>query len=183
MSAGRLASALTAIALITSLACSRPEPEAEPQPGPRLEHPGLGIALASLPVPFQVESAAGETLVLSAPGPGAPGRAVIAAGPLQRGGINLVEVVKEKRAWFEAAAEGTYFGNRELMSPIGTAFSARGTYRGAEGTVEETWLFAVHPGANRVLTIQFTYPTGESEERVQQAMALLGEIEALQSAG
>ena len=72
----------------------------------------------------------------------------------------------------------TYHGNRELGAPIGTAFTARGTYPTNGGTVEETWVYAIHPTANRLLTIQFTYPTGETGIRIEQLLELLGEIEA-----
>jgi hypothetical protein len=162
------------LALILTAACGK---EAQPEPV-RVENQPLGIAIASLPEEFEVVSTDGETIELSAAGPNGPGRAVIAAGPYQTTGINLVDATKERKAWFESTPGATYYGNRELGTPIGTAFTARGIYPTEGGEVEETWVYAIHPTANRVLTITFTYPTGESEDRVQQLMALLGEIEA-----
>lgn len=165
--------------LILSIACSRSVP-----PAPvRIENAVLGVAIAALPEGFELVSAEDETIELTVPGPAGPGRAVIAAGPLETSGINLVDATKERREWFESTAGATYFGNRELGTPIGTAFTARGTYPTADGEVEETWVYAIHPAANRLLTITFTYPTGESEERVGQLLALLGEIEAAGGGG
>ena len=144
----------------------------------RVENQVLGVAIASLPEGFEVVSTDGETIELMAAGPNGPGRAVIAAGPLTSSNINLVDVTKERKAWFESTPGATYFGNRELGTPIGTAFTARGTYPTESGEVEETWVYAIHPGEYRLLTVTFTYPTGESQERVGQLMELLGEIEA-----
>jgi hypothetical protein len=102
---------------------------------------------------------------------------VIAAGPEDDFGINLVEEVKARKSAFESAPGGEYFGNRELGTPIGTAFTARGAYQTGDSKVEETWVFAIHPQGNRLLTVTYTYPTGQSQERVQQLMELLAEIE------
>ncbi len=128
---------------------------------------------------FSVSSASGPTIVLEAASEAGTGRAVIAAGPEDRFGINLIEAVKERKALFESAPGGVYFGNRELGTPNGTAFTARGGYDGESGPVEETWVYTIHPTSNRLLTITYTYPTGESEERVQHVWELLGESEGL----
>jgi hypothetical protein len=150
----------------------------EPPVPTRVENPVLGVAIAALPEGFEVVSADGETIELTAKGKNGPGRAVISAGPFETTGINLVDATKERKTWFESTPGATYYGNRELGTPIGTAFTARGIYPTESGEVEETWVYAIHPAANRILTITFTYPTGESEERVGQLLALLGEIEA-----
>jgi hypothetical protein len=174
MHARRLAVALVALALV-STACSREAP-APPQ---RVENAGLGITVAAVPDTFELAAADGETIELVAPEPGGEGRLVIAAGPVLDRGINLVEAVQEVRQWYESTSGATYLGNRELGTPIGTAFTARGTYQRDGEEVEETKVFAIHPLANRLLTVTFTYPPGHSEARVQQLMALLGEIEGL----
>ncbi len=175
---------LLTLAILAALApalggCPAPEPPPEPVAGPRVESAGLGIALASVPAPFTVAANEGGTLELTAPGPGGEGRAVFAAGPVESGGINLVEAVKAKKAELEGTPGATYFGNRELGTPIGPAFTARANVPGPEGDVEQTWVFAIHPGENRLLTLTYTYPTGESQERVNQLMALFGEVEGL----
>jgi hypothetical protein len=169
--------ALVAVVLALT-GCRRDSPE---QAAGAVENPGLGITLASLPSPFQLTANEGETIVLAAPGPGGEGQVIIAAGPPQSAGVNLVEAVKERKAAFEALPGGEYLGNRELVTPMGTAFTARGTYQeggpagGAE--VEETWVYLVHPAGDRVLTVRYTYPLeAESKQRVDQLLALVGEI-------
>lgn len=165
------------ILAVALLYCAKaPAPPPEPV---RVENTDLGIALAALPEMFSVVTATGPTIVLEAAGNGVSSRAVIAAGPEERFGINLVEAVKDRKAEFEAAPGGQYFGNRELGTPNGTAFTARGAYDGPSSPVEETWVYTIHPMANRVLTITYTYPTGQSEERVQHLLELLGEVEGV----
>jgi len=156
-------------------ACAGPAPEPQAA-GSRVERPAIGLALASTPPPFAVAGEAPDRIELAAPG---PARLSISIGPEQRAGINLVDHVAARKSWFEETAGASYFGNRELMTPIGTAFTARGTYVGADGEVEETSVYAVHPSANRLVTVTFIYPPGESQERVQQLIAVLGEIDGI----
>lgn len=162
----------------TIVHCARaPKPGvAEPE---RVENVDLGIAIAALPEAFSVINASGPTIDLVAAHESGSGHAVILAGPDEAFGINLVDAVRERKALFEEAQGGRYFGNRELGTPNGTAFTARGAYEGESGPVEETWVYTIHPTANRLLTITYTYPTGESEERVNELLLLLGEIEGL----
>lgn len=176
----RKAAAAATLALL-ALACGRETPIAG-GPGGRVENPALGIALAAVPQPFEVEANQGETLRLTAPGPNGPGVLEFAVGPVETA-VNLVEAVKARKAEFEARPEGEYLGNRELVTPFGTAFTARGTYTAGGATVEETWIYAVHPSAERKLTLTYTYPTGESKERVDQLLAILGEVEGLGAPG
>jgi hypothetical protein len=164
----------------TALHCAKaPEPVVVvPE---RVVNQDLGIAIAELPEAFSVVTASGPTLELEAVSELGTGKVVIAAGPEERFGINLVNAVKERKALFEAAPDGQYFGNRELGTPTGTAFTARGEYAGPDGPVEETWVYSIHPAANRLLTVTYTYPPGESEARVNQLLLLLGEIEAAEA--
>jgi hypothetical protein len=75
---------------------------------------------------------------------------------------------------------GSYLGNRELVTPIGAAFTARARYQADGREVEETKVFAVHPAGDRLLIVSYVYPAGgDSQERVQQLLLLLGEIEGL----
>jgi hypothetical protein len=172
-----------ALALLASLGllpgCSREAPQSAAREPVRVENLQLGIAIADLPEAFDVVSAAAETIELIADGPAGAGRVVIDAGPVQSRGINLIEATKERRTWFESQPGAIYHGNRELGTPIGTAFTARATYSTDSGEIEETWVCAVHPGENRLLTVTYTYPTGETESRIEQLLALLGEIERL----
>ncbi len=166
-------------ALVFAGGCQRESAAPIDQPGERAENPELGLALATVPTPFRAVSAEGSTWTFEAPGDAGPGTLVVSAGPVEAGSINLVDVVKERRAWFESADDRTYFGNRELGGPFGTIYTARGSYMGPDGEVEETWAFAIHPGEYRLLSVQYTYPTGESGTRVEQLMEFLGEIEAV----
>ena len=172
----KLAFALLALPLLVLSGCgSQGTAPAAPE---RIESPDLGLAIAALPAALQVVENAGETLRLTAPD--VDGSSVeITVGPLQMGGINLVEVVKERKAAIEA--EGLYFGNRELMTPSGPAYTTRGQLTGPDGPVEVTAVFSLHPdGSDRLMTVTYEYPGGgDSQARVGELLELLGEIETL----
>ena len=146
-------------------------------PGEGIENSTLAISISSIPQPFQLETNEGESLILTAPG---SGRLEFQVGPIEETGINLVREVKQRKAAFEALPDGTYLGNTELATQIGTAFSARGSYESAVGKVEETWIYALHPTSDRLLTLTYRYPAAtDSQERVQQLLSVLGEVVAL----
>jgi len=160
---------------------SAPAPEAAPGAGPRVENVVLGIALASVPVPFELRSGEADTLLLARSlEDESEGLVLIAAGPIESAGINLVEVAKGKNADFVALPGGESFGNRELGTQIGPAYTARGSFDGETGRIEETWIFTLHPAENRLLRVSYRYPAGgDSGARVNELMSVLGEIEAL----
>ncbi len=168
---------LTFIGLCLALAgcASEPAPPAAPE---RVENPELGLAIAAVPGAFEVAENAGETLRLTAREVDG-GSVEITIGPLQLTGVNLVEVVKEKRAEFEAS--GLYYGNRELMTPTGPAYTTRGQIAGADGPVEVTSVYSLPPdGSDRLMTVTYRYPSGsDSQARVGELLELVGEIEAL----
>jgi hypothetical protein len=160
-----------------ALACGGTSPGSSGDQG--VENSALGIALSTVPAPFKLESNEGESLVLVSPN---SGHLEFRVGPLKKSGINLVKEVKQRKASFEAMTGGTYLGNTELGTQIGTAFSARGSYDSATGKVEETWIYALHPTSDRLLTLTYSYPAAkDSQERVQQLLSILGEIVALSS--
>lgn len=159
--------------------CQQAQPTLEAV-GERLENAELGLAVAELPQSFEEVSAEGGNWTFTAPGAGGAGTLVVSASPEVEGSINLVEAVKERQTWFESAEGGSYHGNRELGGPFGTIYTARGSYGPPEAPVEETWAYAIHPGAYRLLAVQFAYPTGESGTRVEQLLEFLGELEALE---
>ena len=164
--------------LLVGVGCGSPAPEVTEEPeAVRVESPGLGIAIAAVPAPFELVENSGETLRFRAPGPAADGYLDFFVGPMETSGINLVEAVKGKREEFEQATGGEYLGNRELGTPIGTAFTARGAYDTEAGRVEESWIFAIHPNQNRILMLQYAYPNGEGQDRVGGLMEVLGEVE------
>lgn len=181
MLSNRLIFAALAALLFVSTACQK-EPEAVVElPGDRLENAAMGLAIAAVPRPFEVVSGDGAEWTFTAPGPAAPGTLTLIAGPEETGGINLIDAVKYRKSWFEEAEGGKYHGNRELGGPYGAIFTARGTYSVDGEPVEETWAYAVHPGRNSLLSIRYTYPTGESGTRVEQLVEFLGEIEPLEA--
>jgi len=168
---------LTFVGLSLTLAGCASEPSAPAAPE-RVENPELGLAIAALPAAFEVAENTGETLRLSTREVDG-GSVEITIGPLQMTGINLVEVVKQKRAEFEA--NGLYYGNRELMTPGGPAYTTRGQLTTEAGPVEVTSVYSLPPdGSDRLMTVSYSYPSGgDSQARVGELLELVGEIEAL----
>ena len=174
----RKAVTLALLALLVMAVAGCGSKATAPAAAERVENTELGLAIAALPAAFEVAENLGESLGLAAPDV-AGGSVEITVGPLQLGGINLVEVVKERRAAIEA--EGLYYGNRELMTPNGPAYTTRGQLTGPDGPVEVTAVYSLHPdGSDRLLTVTYRYPGGgDSQARVGELLELLGEIEAL----
>ena len=163
---------------IVGTACRAPEPT--PTGPARVENPDLGIAIAALPEPFEVVANQGAELRLTAPGANGDGSLKIEVGPDESAAINLPAEAKATQEQFESMPNGEYFGNLEMVAPIGSAFTARGAYDGDDGRVGEIRVFALHPTQSRLLTLSFVYPEGEGKERMQQLATLLGEIEGLE---
>ena len=164
---------------LLGVACRAPEQApASPQ---RVENPDLGIAIAALPEAFEVEVNQGSDLRLTAPGPNGAGSVEIEVGPDGPAAINLPAEAKATQQYFESLTNGQYFGNLELVAPIGSAFTSRGAYDRDDGRVGEIRVFAIHPIQSRLLTLSYIYPEGEGKERMQQLATLLGEIEGLES--
>jgi hypothetical protein len=91
-----------------------------------------------------------------------------------------VEEVKARRTAFEEATGGRYHGNRELATPHGPAYTARGTIEGSDGVIEEIWIYTIHPSEYRLLTLVYRYPSAEdSADRAAQLMSILGEVESV----
>jgi hypothetical protein len=171
---------LLATVTMAGTACQKSQPT--PSGPQRIENSELGIAIANLPEPFEVESNQASDLRLRVPGPNGVGTIAIGVGPVTSTAINLPAEAKATQEHFETLPAGRYFGNLELVTPIGSAFTARGAYDREGVTVEEIRVFALHPTENRLLLLTFVYPEGEGKERMQQLAGLLGEIESLPSA-
>jgi len=180
---------ITALALaFGATGCRRAqEPEAAPA-GERIENAATGVAIAALPPVFRLVAIDGERIVLGMSEEGAAGELVITPGEPEIGGINLVAAVENHQQEILNRPGGEYKGQRELDSPLGTAFYSRGRYRASEdgdALEEETVIFLVHPWGDRTLQLIYRYPAGEdSTERIQDHLfALLGEIEELPAEG
>ncbi len=167
-----------ASSIISSSGCKQagPGPEAA-SAGPRVENAALGLAIAELPAGFELDTNDGTSLILTAPGPGDPGVLSFEVGPEEQGSVNIVETAERTKATFESRPQGQFFGNQELMTPIGSFFTARGAHEQADVRIEELLAFTLHPNSNRLIRISFLYPAGEAAERGPQFAALLGEIE------
>lgn len=157
--------------------CSTSEPELPTTP--RVENSALGIAVAAVPPPFDVDVNEGSVLVLRAPGEPGDARLFFETTGEMSGGINLVAEAEGMRDWFEQQPEGQYFGNLELGTPLGPAFTSRGSYAADGVMVEEIRVFAIHPESNRLLRLTYRYAPGEGKERLQQLAEVLGEVEGL----
>lgn len=176
------AAVISATTLALAVAGCRPAP---PPPAPpaaeRVENAALGLAVAALPEAFTVDSNEGETLRLRTDSEEGAGLLTVQVGPELDTSINLLDETKQRRDWFESEAPaGKYFGNRELRAPYGPAFTARGELDADGSRFEETWIYTLHPMANRLITLVYRYPAGgDSATRVAQLMEVLGELEPL----
>lgn len=173
----RMLAALLLLSGFVWNSCSQSEPV--PPPAARVENSDLGIAIAALPSSFVVDTNEGSALELLAPGEAGDGTLFFETTGEMSGGINLVAEAEGMRDWFEQQPEGQYFGNLELGTPIGPAFTSRGSYTLAGAAIEEIRVFAIHPGSNRLLRLTYRYPPGEGKLRLQQLAEVLGEIEAI----
>ena len=169
-----IVSCVAAMLVLGGCAQKAAEPEST-----RVENPEIGIALASLPKPFEVAVNSGERLRLTASGAGGVGVLEIIALPTQAHGVNLHEAVNDQEEQIQRMADGKFFGFQELMGPLGTAFTSRGTFTGEGGPVEVIRVFMVHPMGSRRLDLVYTYPPGEGQVRAQQVLEVLAEVEAL----
>ncbi|MDH3402810.1 MAG: hypothetical protein OES32_08045 [Acidobacteriota bacterium] len=164
-----------ALALLLAAACREAADEAPPPA--RVENAALELAVARLPEPFLVAENAGSTLRFTTTHE-TGGTVEVTVGEPEYG-LNLVAKVQKRRAAFEAAPGGEYKGSRELGTPFGPAYYARGLYDTESGRAEQTWIFALHPaGDSRLLTLIYTYPPGEEQIRVPELLGLVGELEA-----
>lgn len=156
----------------------------------RLESPEVGIAVeVPAGASFTAAGTEGGVLRLASEGEVAegdvrlgPATLVYDAEPPQEAGVNLVAAINEREVEVEARPEGRFFGQGELGSHLGPAFSTRGSYVDEEGrAVEELRIFAVHPSGDRLLHMTLAYEPapGQAAVRLQQALTAFGWIEPL----
>jgi hypothetical protein len=170
---------LLSLALFLSVvACQPPAPTV----GGRVENAELGLAFASLPPGFSVATNEGATLELRGGTEKGVGTLTVSVGAPETN-INLVATVQEQRGSFEALPGGKYFGFREIVTPWATAYTTRGRFTGSDGEeVEEVRLFTLHPNGGRRMSWVYRYAAGgDTQQRMEQLLALLGEVEAFPS--
>jgi hypothetical protein len=170
-----LGSTLLTILVLAAAAC---EPEAPVRE--RVENPELGLALATMPAGFVLESNDPGVIRLARASAEAPGTLTVEKGPEEPSGVNLVEAVNREQERVESLPEGQFFGQIEMGGPLGTAFSTRGRYLEEGQEVEVFRIFTLHPDGTHPVILTYRYrPGGDSKERLQHGMDVLGEIEPL----
>ncbi|MDX1632722.1 MAG: hypothetical protein R3234_12705 [Thermoanaerobaculia bacterium] len=152
------------------------------QEGPtRVENTELGLVLADLPARCSVARNEGTALELTCLREGVSGTVLFEVGEEERG-INLVEAANAQREWFEARTGGAFFGNRELVTPGGPAYTARGRYTDEGEAIEETRVLTLHPTQSRMLIVRFRYPEAGDQvtkDRFEQLLSVVQEIKGL----
>jgi hypothetical protein len=159
-----------------AMACSEEPPAA---PGGRVENGELGLALAELPAGCSVQRNEGRELVLACGSRrGTTGEVLFQVGA-EPGGVDLPALARGQKEAFEAMPEGKFFGNRELVTPSGPAYTARGRYLEDGKALEEIRILALHPATQKLLVVRSRYPEGdETAKRMEQILAIVGEVEA-----
>ena len=112
---------------------------------------------------------------------GPPGRIWLELGEPSDFGIEIDDVAKSHKPFFEEMPEGGHFGGRMVMGPLGTARYTRGRFLGDDGVTQQQFrLFMLHPIENRLVTFVYQHPAGDdgdSRGRTTQLLVLLGETE------
>ncbi len=171
-------SAITAWLLLGS--CNRnPGPEVETPAPMVVENTELRLRLAGVPAGFTTLTNDGDQLILRPADAASLGEISFANKPPEAG-QNLPAEVKAHQLFIEGREDGDSRGAQELISQLGTTYCSRGRYL-LDGTeIEETTIFALHPYADRIMTITYRYPAGtDSNERVTQLIEVLATVEGL----
>jgi len=177
----RLTLALGLCALV--VACAQPEPPPAPAAPQRVENPEAGLALTDVPDGWRLVSNRDAEIVLERKPELPPGTATVTATEEQRAGVNLVDAVNQQKAEMEERTDGRFQGQTELRGPLGTAFLTRGRWSQDGTDWEELRIFSLHPGGNRMVVLTYDYPlTGDTKDRAEQVMELLGYVEGLATA-
>ncbi len=165
---------------LTVLACSPPAeaPKAK-KTLPRPENAALGVAIGAVPTDFEVTINEGDQLRLERKEIG--GELWLRLDRPEIGGVNLVDLVNEWKATYEGRPNGKFFGQIELGTQFGPAYSVRGAYENEAGEMlEERRIFSVHPAGGKALTMVYTYPSpADSRARTDEMLLLFSELEAL----
>ena len=171
-----------AVAFALLASCNR-QPSPAPEPGVRppqpVESPELGLRLPDLPEGLTVAANQGTELVLAPADPAVAGRIVFEVRRPEAG-QNIPAAVAAHRDEIEAREGGDYQGSQELISPLGTTFYSRGRYLADGVELEETVIFALHPGGGRMMTVSYSYPAGtDSSGRVQKLLDVVAQLEPI----
>ncbi len=158
---------------------SREEPEIVGTPGHDLRESGAASPVGGRSLRVRGHDQRRRSTHHSSANPTTEGQIVFANKPPEAG-QNLPAEVKIHQAFIENQEEGDYLGGQELVSQLGTTFYSRGRYLVDGDEIEETVVFALHPYADRIMTITYRYPAGvDSSIRVQQLFDVLAMVEGL----
>ena len=159
-----------------AVACSE-EPPA-PVSGP-VENAELALTVAALPDDCSVQRNEGRDLVLAcASRRGTTGEVLFQVGT-EGETVDLPALARGQKEAFEAMPEGKFHGNRELVTPTGPAYTARGRYVEDGRALEEIRVLALHPANESLLVVRSRYPEGdESAKRMEQLLLIVGEVQA-----
>lgn len=169
--------------LLPLAACQESEPPPSPAAPQPVESPGAGLRLTDLPEGFRLVSAEEGEIVLERKPELPPGTAVVTATSEQVAGVNLFDAVNGQKEEIEARPEGRFYGQTELGSHLGPAYLTRGRWTEDGAEMEEMRLFSLHPQGNRMVVITYDYAlSGDTKDRAEHAMEILGLVEGLEAA-
>lgn len=170
---------ITASSVLIGSCNGKSEPEVVEPPPMVVENTELRLRLAGVPGGFTIVTNDGEQLVLN-PSDSSSAGEIHFANRAPEAGQNLPAEVKAHRVFIEGLEGGEYQGAQELVSQLGTTYYSRGRYLSDGKRVEETTIFALHPYADRIMTITYLYPAGDDAgDRVQELFEILEIVEGL----
>jgi len=165
--------AIAAAALIFTTCRPTAPPEIKEPAAVVVENPALRLRLNGVPDQLHVVANDDTGLVLEPADPAVDGRIVITTLDPEVG-QNLPAEVDAHQSFIASQAGGDPRGGQELVSPLGTTFYSRGRYLVDDVEIEETEIVAIHPDADRIVTMTYRYPAaGDSTVRVQQLFDVL----------
>jgi len=162
--------------LLVAMACGGATEETAPVPpaGPTIDADGLGFRVGPLPAGTAETANDADRLALGLELDGVRGTGEFTVRDER--GVNFVEEVKAFGRHAEEEAGGRFFGGNELVTQLGTAYTAR--VRVDDGAIEERRVFLFHPdGSERLLTLTVRYPAGD-DDRTRAWMQLSLEVVA-----
>ena len=129
-------------------------------------------------LPFELACELLETTETPA---GPPGSIWLEVGEPSDFGIEIDDVAKSHKPFYEGMPEGVHLAGRQIIGPLGPARYTRGRFLGDDGvTQQQIRLFMLHPLENRLVTLVSQHPAGDdgdSRGRITQLLVLLGETE------
>ena len=162
-----------------TVGCQKPSQPVGPQ---RIENQAMGFVLGDIATGCSLIRNAGTDLELACELDGVVGTLTFELGEQERG-VNLLEKAKQQKDWFLSQPAGEFSGNRELGTPIGAAYTARGRYSSEGEAVEESQVLTLHPEKNRAILVRYRYPPEKrkgTQERMEQLLFVVGEIQSIE---